>query len=118
MKQIPGILKVVQNKYLIASISFVVWILFFDRNDLFTQWDRKQELNKLEESKAYYQAEIKSISKGLSDIQNNPAIIEKYARENFYLKRPNEDIFIIEEQADVKNWACPQYSYCNTVFHL
>lgn len=102
MKTLPVLLKIVRNKYLVAVISFVVWILFFDRNDLFTQWDRKQELAKLETSKTYYQTEIKLISKGLADIQNNPAIIEKYARENFYLKRPNEDIFIVEDSMLLK----------------
>ncbi len=103
MLSLPGIWKLVQNKYVIACLSFLVWILFFDRNDLFTQWDRKQELNKLEQSKAYYQDEIKSINKGLAEIQNNPAIIEKYARENFYLKRPNEDLFIVVDSTRVKN---------------
>ena len=89
------LLKLVKNKYVIAVVAFVVWILFFDRNDVFTQWERKTELKKLETSKQYYQDEIASIKKELSDMDNDPAIIEKIAREKFYLKKANEDVFIV-----------------------
>ncbi len=86
-----------------ALLVFVVWISFFDRNDLFTQWDRKQELKKLETSKLYYETEIASTKKDLMDLNNNPAILEKFAREKFYLKRPNEEIFIVDDSDVEKN---------------
>lgn len=91
--------KIIKNKFVIATAAFIVWILFFDRNDLFTQWERKKELNKLETSKEYYQGEIASIKKELSDLDNDPAILEKIARERFYLKRANEDVFIVEDSS-------------------
>lgn len=87
--------KLVKNKFVIAFVAFVVWILFFDRNDLFTQWERKTELNKLETSKAYYQGEITSIKKELVELDSDPAVLEKIAREKFYLKKANEDVFIV-----------------------
>lgn len=87
--------KLVKNKFVIAFVAFVVWILFFDRNDLFTQWERKTELNKLETSKAYYQDEITSIKKELVELDSDPAVLEKIAREKFYLKKANEDVFIV-----------------------
>ncbi len=93
---LPG-LRVIKNKYLVAILAFGIWILFFDRNDMFTQWDRKKELRKLEASKAYYQGEIATIQKELADLQNNTAVLEKLAREKFYLKRDNEDIFLVED---------------------
>jgi len=102
MKDFSPYLRLFRNRYLLAGGTFIIWILFFDRNDLFTQWDRKKELIKLEASREYYQHEIKMINEGLADLQNNPAIIEKYARENFYLKRDNEDIFIVEENEEAK----------------
>ena len=89
--------KFLRNKYIVAIIAFACWILFFDRNDLFTQWDRKTELKKLETSKDYYVEEIAKIKKDLSDLNNNQAILEKFARENFYLKRSNEDVFVVED---------------------
>ena len=78
-------------------VVFGVWIAFFDRNDLFTQYDRKEELNRLETSKEYYQAEIAGTKKDLLELNNNPQVLEKFAREKFYLKRANEDIFIVED---------------------
>jgi cell division protein FtsB len=102
MSKLTTAVKVFRNKYVVAIAAFALWILFFDRNDVFTQWDRKTELEKLETSKAYYEAEIVLLKKELSDLQNNPAILEKFARENFYLKRPSEDVFIVEDSIEVK----------------
>ncbi|WP_207491917.1 FtsB family cell division protein [Aridibaculum aurantiacum] len=95
MQKLSFVFSMIKNKYLLSVLVFVVWISFFDRNDLFTQWERKNELEKLETSKAYYEAEIISTEKELAELQNNPAALEKFARENFYLKRPEEQVFIV-----------------------
>jgi len=95
--------KILKNKYVISLVVFVVWISFFDRNDLFTQWDRKQELQKLETSTMFYEKEIANTKKDLMDLNNKPAILEKFAREKFYLKRPNEDLFLVTDSSDKKN---------------
>lgn len=95
--------KIFKNKYVLSLIVFVVWISFFDRNDLFTQWDRKQELQKLETSTAFYEKEIANTKKDLMDLNNKPAILEKFAREKFYLKRPDEDLFLVNDSTDKKN---------------
>lgn len=92
-----------KNKYAIFLLVFIVWILFFDRNDLFTQWSRKQELQKLENSTSFYGTEIAKTKKDLMDLNNKPAILEKFAREKFYLKRTNEDIFLVNDSSVNKN---------------
>jgi cell division protein DivIC len=102
MKRFTPYLSLFKNKYLVSIVVFVVWISFFDRNDLFTQYDRKKELQKLEKSKEYYQEEIASTKKELRDLNNNPAVLEKLAREKFFLKRPNEEIFIVEDSSTIK----------------
>ena len=102
-KNLTGVLKVLRNKYISSLIVFVIWISFFDRNDLFTQWDRKQELQKLETSKAFYEQEIATTRKDLMELNNNPAILEKFAREKFYLKKPNEEIFIVDDSSKQKS---------------
>lgn len=91
---IPSYLK---NKFLLATIAFVVWMLFFDRNDVFTQGQRKRELRSLQESKEYYTNEIAKERKVSEELKSNPATIEKYAREKYLMKRDNEDIFLIEQ---------------------
>ena len=102
MNKLSFFLKIAGNKYLLSAIIFIVWIAFFDRNDLFTQWDRKQELKKLETSTTFYEKEIITTKKDLTELTNNPATLEKFAREKFYLKRPNEEIFLIDDSSQEK----------------
>ncbi len=97
------LLKIFKNKYILSLIVFAIWISFFDRNDLFTQLSRKQELKKLDSSAAFYETEIANTKKDLMDLNNKPAILEKFAREKFFLKRANEDIFIISDSATGNN---------------
>jgi len=102
LTRFTGVLKIFKNKYVTSIVVFVIWISFFDRNDMWTQWDRKQELQKLETSQAFYEKEIATTKKDLMDLNNNPAVLEKFAREKFYLKRPNEEIFIIDDSTQEK----------------
>lgn len=89
------IIKTFRNKYVIALTAFTVLMLFIDHNDIFVQIDRQKQLKQLLLSKAYYQKQIEQTQKNLSDLQNNAAALEKYAREKYFLKRDNEDIFIV-----------------------
>lgn len=103
-KAASTLLFILRNKYLVSLTAFAVFMLFFDRNDVFTQLERKKQLRELEDSKGFYKEEILKTKKELTDLQNNPAALEKYARENFYMKRDNEDVFIVEPAApDKKN---------------
>jgi len=86
-----------KNKFLIAGTAFVVWIVFFDENDLILQGRRRAELKELKASKTYYISEIAKERKALEELRSNPAAIEKYAREQYMMKRDNEDLFIIEK---------------------
>ena len=100
LNHIPAWLK---NKYFLSLTAFVIWILFFDPRDVFTQMEHRQELNELQASKAWYQNEIAKGSIEAEQLKSNPAIVEKYAREHYLMKRENEDIFIVPEKPDVKN---------------
>ena len=92
LKHIPSWLK---NKYMIALIVFAVWVMFFDRNDILTQTERRSELRDLQQSKAYYEQEISLTNKELRQLDSNPALLEKYAREKYFMKKPNEELFVI-----------------------
>ena len=93
---------IITNKYLVASVFFVVWMLFFDQRDFFQQRDRRAELNKLETKKSYYVQEIEKAKKELFDLQNNPAALEKFAREHYMMKKDGEDIYLVEDSTDFK----------------
>jgi len=92
LQQIPAILR---NKFVLATVSFAVWLLFFDRNDVFTQIQRKSELDELKQSKQYFEKQIAENRNLSKDLQFNASAIEKYARERYLMKRENEDLFII-----------------------
>lgn len=91
-----------KNKYVIASVVFLALILFFDPNDLFTQYNRTRELKELQQSRKYYSDQINKEQKELDQLKNDPTTLEKYARENYYMKRDNEDLFIIPEEKPAK----------------
>ena len=93
LKRIPSYLR---NKFILATIGFVVWMLFFDRNDVFTQAQRRGELNQLKRSKEFFEKQIAENRKFSNDLQFNASAIEKYAREKYLMKRDNEDLFIIQ----------------------
>ena len=102
------IFNVFRNKYIIASTAFIFLMLFIDHNDIFVQLDRQRQLKALLISKNFYQQQIDQTKKNLSDLQNNPAALEKYAREKYLLKRDNEDLFVVSPQEDQKKSADKQ----------
>jgi hypothetical protein len=91
---IPSGLK---NKYVLAIITFTVWMLFFDRNDLISQFNRHRKLSELEQSSAYYHQKIEDAKAELERRKNDPTAYERLAREKYYMKKNNEDLFIFEE---------------------
>ena len=100
MKFLSNIPSWLKNKYILTLIAFVVWITFFDAKDLLTQRERTNELEKLQESKAYFTDEIEKEKKALEELKSNPAAIEKLAREKYLMKKDNEDLFIIQEEVN------------------
>lgn len=90
--------KILKNKYILTAGAFAVWMLFFDNRDVITTHFRhRAELNRLEKSKAWYQQEIETTKKELDQLRSNPAVLEKYAREKYRMKKDNEDLFVISE---------------------
>ena len=85
------------NKYLVAGTVFVVFLVFFDDRDLISNFRHRQELKQLEQSKEYYQGEIAKTQQELKQLRTDAALLEKYAREKYLMKRDNEDIFLIRE---------------------
>lgn len=92
------IVRGITNKYFLASVFFIVWMFFFDHNDIVLGFKRRQELNELKDKKEYYQERIKSTREELKQLKQNASSLEKVAREKYMMKKDNEDLFIIEEK--------------------
>ena len=101
LKHIPSFLK---NKYLLTATAFTVWILFFDARDFITShFKERNELLKLQQSEKYYEQQITATKQELQQLKTNPAVLEKYAREKYLMKRDNEDLFRIRENEAAEN---------------
>ena len=89
-----------RNKYLLTAVGFTVWMLFFDEQDIITtHFKQRAELHKLEKSRTYYKDQISTTKKELDELRSDPAVLEKYAREKYRMKKDNEDLFIIPSDA-------------------
>ena len=95
MKKIFSFFK---NKYLLTVIGLGAWIIFFDKNDLFTQIDLRKQVKELTDERNYYFNEINSITSDLRELSTNPKTLEKFAREKYLMKKDNEDIFVLVEK--------------------
>jgi cell division protein FtsB len=91
-------IRIFKNKYLIATILFVVWMLFFDHNNIFLHLQYRKELNELKADKKYYQEQIDLTRKEVDLIKSNPQAMEKVAREQYLMKKDDEDVFVVGEE--------------------
>ena len=96
MKFITPVLNVLKNKYFIAGVGFLVWMLFFDPKDWGLISSRNNKLKELKLSEQHLTLLIKDTKKELSLLKTDASSIEKYAREKFFMKKDNEDLFIVK----------------------
>jgi cell division protein DivIC len=92
------ILRFFRNKYLLAIVFFVAWMLFFDHSTLFQHLEYRDQLHGLKQSKKYYQEQIDKTRIELELMKTNPIWLEKVAREQYLMKRDGEDVFLIREK--------------------
>ena len=88
------LLAILKNKYIIASLLFLVWMMFFDPKDLSVITGRISKLNDLQKSEKHLVKQISDTRNELSLLKTSAQTIEKYAREKYYMKKDNEDLFL------------------------
>jgi cell division protein FtsB len=91
-----------RNKYFLAGFSLLVWLAFFDRNDFIAQYQYHSKLRQLQEEQLYYKEQITRTRKDMEELLGNPKNLEKYAREQYRMKKADEDVYLIlkEEKKD------------------
>ena len=85
----------IKNKYALTFLGFLIWLSFFDRNDFLTTYSYRSKLHDLRKEKIYYEEEIKNNTARLNDLLNNYENLERYGREKYFMKKKNEDVFLI-----------------------
>ena len=89
------LLKLIKSTYGIIIILFIIWMIFFDSNSFIIHNELNSDINELNDQKSYYEKEIAKDNIELQLIQSDSGL-EKYAREKLYMKKDNEEIFLIE----------------------
>ena len=90
-----GIFKILGNKWIITSILFVVWIVFFDENSIVSHQKNKRRLFELKQQEEYYKERIEADKQKLIDLEAGEEKLEKFAREQYFMSKPDEDVFVI-----------------------
>ncbi|MBI3234985.1 MAG: septum formation initiator family protein [Bacteroidetes bacterium] len=88
-------LKLIKNKYILSTLIFLVWLIIFDKNNMIDQVQKEQEYQKLKNEADYYEAEIKKARTERDELFTNDATLEKFAREKYFMKKENEELFIM-----------------------
>lgn len=83
-----------RNRYFLVSAAFLIYVTFFDHSRLISQWRLEGTIHDLQADKGEYARQIGTIQQEEKEISRDR---EKYAREHYYMKRANEDVYIIEE---------------------
>lgn len=86
-----------EHKYLITICAFLFMIIFVDENNLIDRFRHKREIRTLNAEIEQYRKQYQSDTEKLNRLVDNPEELEKIAREKYLMKKPDEDIFIIEE---------------------
>ena len=93
--------KFITNRYILVLLIFFIWMMFFDANSWVNHRKLNKELSEIDNNIKYYKTEIKKDSSIISTLKDSTEI-EKFARENYYMKRENEDVYIIKHQDSLK----------------
>jgi cell division protein FtsB len=86
---------IIRNKYVLTIIIFVVWVLLLDSNSLVVRFKEMRELHKLKIDREYYIKRIEDDKQKLYELKTDNHNLEKFAREQYRMKKPDEDLYII-----------------------
>jgi len=87
-----------KNKYLLSLLIFLLWLLFFDQNNLLERRKLNREYDQLLQEREYYLNKIEEDRKRIKELKTDNENLEKFAREQYLMKKDNEDIFVIVEE--------------------
>ena len=93
--------RIVSNKYILIVAVFAVWMLFFDANSYLIHHELDTEIENLEDNAEFYKSEIDKDREFMKKIEDDDEL-ERFAREKYYFKKENEDIYIIEHEDSIQ----------------
>ncbi len=91
-------LSIITNKYLLVLLVSGIWMLFFDRYNLISQIKMERQVQQLESDEAHYRARIDALDYERERLFSDGEELERFAREQYQMKRRNEDVFVIVKE--------------------
>lgn len=95
VKKLP---RFVRNFYFLVGMFFLIWMLFIDSHDFYSQFKKRQKLGELEKQKTYYMQKFKDVEKDRKELLSNEELLEKFAREKYLMKKETEDLYVVVEE--------------------
>ncbi len=89
------IFRILINKFFLTTVAFIVWMIFFDSNNLIRRNQLQEKLDVLNLEKQFYLQEIRKDSMLTHQIMTDSTQLEKFARERYLMKKENEDLFLV-----------------------
>ncbi len=87
----------IKSFYFVTGFSFFLWMLLFDAEDLLTLYQLRRKLHKLHRERIYYMEQIKQIKKNKQELTSNTDLLEKFAREKYFMRKKTEDLYIVRD---------------------
>ena len=91
------LLPIIRNKFVLTALIFIVWLFFFDQNSILSRLSLAKNIRELKQQKEYLQKEISQNRENINELQSNAENLEKFAREEYMMKKADEDLFIVVE---------------------
>ncbi len=88
-------LKYINNRYFYTGLAFLVWLAFFDNDSILEQIKLSNKINDLKQEKSFYKTEIQKNKSALNALKYDTTQLEKYAREKYFMKKDNEDVYVV-----------------------
>lgn len=87
-----------KNFYVVTSLLFLAWMLFFDQNDFISQFRMSSKLGDLESEYSYYEEKMPEVLNESQALKHSSIQLEKFAREKYLMKKKTEEVFIVQEE--------------------
>jgi len=87
-----------RNFYVLATLFFLFWMIFIDSNNLINQFRLSKKLWDLEDQKEFYLEKKAQIKEEREELMSNPELLEKFARERYFMKKQTEDLYVIVQK--------------------
>ncbi len=85
------------TKYVLVLLAAGIYMIFFDRYNLRSQAEVQEQIQELEKDRQHYQESIETLDYQAEQIKTDRETLERFAREKYHMKRPNEDVFVVVE---------------------